>query len=43
MCPQPEQQSSVETHLQDALAAAERSQTRYHIREALQLSELEGN
>lgn len=41
MSPQSEQESRIETHLQDALAAAERSQTRYHIREALQLSELE--
>ena len=41
MSPRSEQQTRVESHLQDALAAAERSQTRYHIREALQLSELE--
>lgn len=40
MSPQSEQKRSVETHLQEALEAAEHSQTRYHIREALQLTEL---
>lgn len=41
MSPQPDQKSSVETHLEEALGLAECSETRYHIREALQLIELE--
>lgn len=40
MSPHAEQKRSVESHLQDALEAAEHSQTRYHIREALQLTQL---
>ncbi len=40
MNPQSEQEHAVKSSLQDALEAAEHSQTRYHIREALQLTEL---
>ena len=38
MNPQLRDRSSTEQHLHDALEAAEDSQTKYHIREALQLA-----
>ncbi len=40
MHPQSEAKNDVKTHLQEALDVAENTQTKYHIREALQMTEL---
>ncbi len=41
MCPPSDEQRPVERHLRDALEAAERSQTKYYIREALQMTQID--
>lgn len=41
MSPRSERKRDTETLLQEALATAEHSQTKYHIREALQLTDLD--
>ena len=40
MSPQLKDRTTTEKHLHEALEAAEHSQTRYHIREELQLAKL---
>ena len=40
MSPQTQNRNGIEAHLQAALDGAENEQTRYHIRQALQLTEL---
>ena len=41
MVPQLQEQSGVEAPLEEALEAAENDNTRYHIRQALQMTKLE--